>query len=101
MMFSAAVRAPSKNTSLNSRLPVSWRMPRISTPFCCSGTSRKHRPRWPLLPGSQRASTKIQSASCALEVQIFWPCSRHSPVCSSRTARVCTLARSEPALGSE
>ncbi|MEI2790158.1 MAG: hypothetical protein V9E93_14925 [Steroidobacteraceae bacterium] len=50
-------------------------------------------------PGSLRATTKIQSDSCAHEVHVFWPStSQWSP--SSR-ARVWTLARSEPAFGSE
>ena len=36
----AAVRAPSKNTSLNSEVPVTWRIGRISTPSWRIGTSR-------------------------------------------------------------
>ncbi len=39
-MFSARVRAPSKKTSLNSEVPVSWVIGRISTPGWSSGTSR-------------------------------------------------------------
>ena len=49
--------------------------------------------------GSVRASTKIQSASVANDVQIFWPSITHSS--PSSTARVVRPARSEPAFGSE
>ena len=49
--------------------------------------------------GSVRASMNIQSAYCAPEVQIFCPLiTKSSP---SRTARVCSDARSEPEPGSE
>ena len=37
---SASVRAPSKKTSLNSDVPVSWRMGRTSTPGWSMGTRR-------------------------------------------------------------
>ena len=51
--------------------------------------------------GSVRATTKHQSAKCASDVQTFWPLRIHSlPSCES-TAVVLTLARSEPASGSE
>ena len=49
--------------------------------------------------GLVRTSAKIQSARWALDVQIFWPLTTHSS--PSRIARVCSEARSEPALGSE
>ena len=49
--------------------------------------------------GSVRASTKIQFATWPPEVQIFWPLMTHSSPSSS--ARQPTLARSEPAFGSE
>ena len=49
--------------------------------------------------GSERANTKIQLASRALEVQSFWPLmTQWSP---SSAARVDSDARSEPASGSE
>ena len=48
--------------------------------------------------GSVRASNMPRSATCAPEVHTFWPVMIHSS--PSRTARVCTLARSEPAPGS-
>ena len=38
--WAAAVRAPSKNTSLNSEVPVSWRIGRTVTPGWRIGTSR-------------------------------------------------------------
>ena len=39
-MFAASVRAPSKNVSENSAVPVICGIGRISTPFCFIGTSR-------------------------------------------------------------
>ena len=49
--------------------------------------------------GSVRTRQNIQSAICALLVQIFWPfTTKSSP---SRTARVWSEARSLPAPGSE
>lgn len=38
--FAAPVLAPSKNTSLNSDVPVSWTIGLISTPGWSRGTSR-------------------------------------------------------------
>ncbi len=95
----ASVRAPSKKTSLNSAVPVSCRIGRTVIPGWSIGTSRYDRPRARLEPGSVRASTKHQSATCASDVQIFWPVITHW--LPSRLARVATLARSEPAPGSE
>ena len=61
--FSARVRAPSKNTSLNSQLArSSCGSGRTSTPGWSSGTSRKEMPRCLGASGSVRASTKIQFA---------------------------------------
>ena len=49
--------------------------------------------------GSVRTSANIMFESCAPEVQIFCPLiTKSSP---SRTARVCSEARSEPEPGSE
>ena len=39
------------------------------------------------------------SATCATEVQIFWPLSFQPP--STRSAFICSAARSEPAPGSQ
>ena len=93
------MRAPEKKTSLNSEPPVSCSIGRISTPSWSSGTSRKDRPWWRSEPGSVRAITKHQSASWALEVHTFWPSTTQWS--STSLAFVCTLARSEPAPGSE
>ncbi len=49
--------------------------------------------------GSVRVTQKHQSARCASVVQTFWPLMTHSS--PSRTARVWTFERSEPAFGSE
>ena len=54
---------------------------------------------WRAEPGSVRHTTKHQSDWWASEVQTFWPVTTHSSPSSS--ARVATLARSLPALGSE
>ncbi len=95
----AGVRAPSKNTSLNSAVPVIWRIGRISMPGWSIATSRYDNPWWRWEPTSVRATTKHQSDHCASDVQTFWPSMTHSS--PSRRARVETFARSEPALGSE
>ena len=48
--------------------------------------------------GSVRTSANIQSATCAPDVQIFWPLmTKWSPL---STARVRKLAKSDPELGS-
>ncbi|CAD7342022.1 hypothetical protein SPHS6_03842 [Sphingobium sp. S6] len=99
MRSMASASAPSKNTSANSASPVIWRIGRASTPGWSMGTMRNERPLLPTLPGSVRATTKHQSAIVPIEVQIFWPSMMYlSP---SRRALVFTLARSEPAPGSE
>ena len=64
------------------------------------GTSRYEMPRClGCASRSVRQSTKHQSAQCASDVHTFWPSMTHSSPSSS--ARVWTLARSEPAFGSE
>ncbi|MCY1300729.1 hypothetical protein D9M70_503060 [compost metagenome] len=95
----ASVSASSKNTSLNSEVPVSCSMGRTVMPGWSIGTSRKDSPWWPTLPGVVRAMTKHHSDSWASEVQTFCPLIRQVPF--SSTARVFTFARSEPAAGSE
>ena len=96
----AAVRAPSKNTSLNSEVPVICTMGRTSMPGCRIGTSRYERP---LCFGGARGpcgrGRSTSPPAAPRDVQIFCPVMTHSP--PSRTARVCTFARSLPALGSE
>ncbi len=98
--FSAAVRAPSKNTSLNSESPVICTIGRTSTPGWRMGTSRYESPLCFGASGFVRHSTKHQSAFAAPEVHTFCPCDRPTRRRRAR-ARVCTLARSEPAFGSE
>ena len=61
------------------------------------GTSRYERPLCFGASRSVRHSTKNHCAQCASDVHTFWPVITHSSPSSS--ARVCTLARSEPAFG--
>ena len=90
--------ASAKKTSLNSPPPVICSIGRTSMPGWSIGTSRNDRPLWRTEPGSVRATTKHQCDTWASDVHTFWPSITHSS--PSRTALVCTLARSEPALGS-
>ena len=94
------MRAPVKKTSLNSEPPVSCSIGRTSTPSWSSGTSRKDSPWWRSEPGSVRQTTNAHWLKCALDVHTFWPSITHSLAVDDR-ALVCTLARSEPAFGSE
>ena len=96
---SRAARAPSKKTSLNSDVPVSWMIGRISTPAWRMGQRMNEIPLCFGADGSVRHTTKHQSAQWASDVHTFCPVITHSS--PSRTARVCTLARSDPASGSE
>ena len=98
-MSSARARAPSKKTSLNSAVPVTCRIGRISMPSWSIGTRKKL---MPLCLGASRfvrASTKHHCDHWASDVHTFWPWSTQSS--PSRSARVEMLARSLPALGSE
>src|SRR5437899_6804053 len=95
---SAVVRASSKKTSLNSAEPVSCFSGLTSMPGWCIGTNRNERPLCLGASGSVRQTAKIQWAWWASVVQTFCPVTTHSS--PSRTARVFTLARSEPASGS-
>ncbi len=97
--LSTWVRAPSKKTSLNSLVRVSWVIGRTCTPGWSIGTSRYDSPWWRAEVGSVRHTTKHQSAWWANEVHTFWPVTTHSA--PSRSARVLTPARSLPASGSE
>ena len=90
----------SKKTSLNSEPPVSCSIGRTSTPSWSIGTSRNDSPWCRSRPGSVRAMTKSHWLKCALDVHTFWPSMTHSPR-RRGAALVCTLARSEPASGSE
>src|SRR5437763_1723745 len=91
--------ARSRNTSLKSTSPVMWRSGRTSTPGWCSSTRKYVMPARFGTSGSVRASATPKSAMWAHVVQTFWPVRSHrSP---SRSARVASDARSEPAPGSE
>ncbi len=73
-------------------------MGRTVIPGLSMRTSRKEMPSCFLAFLLVRTRRKIQLASMASEVQIFWPLTTQwSP---SSTASVRRLARSEPALGS-
>src|SRR3546814_6918180 len=82
--FASSVRAPSKNTSLNSESPVSWWIGRTSMPGWSIGTSRYEMPLCLATSGLAlvRASTKHQSAQWAWLVQTFWPSITHEPSCT-------------------
>ena len=58
-MFSAGARASSKNTSLNSMLPVICWSGRTSMPGASIGTSRYEMPACLLAPGSVRNSPNM------------------------------------------
>jgi hypothetical protein len=88
----------SKNTSLNHDAPVSSRSGRMSIPGVFMSSMKKLMPSCLGASGSVRASRMPQSACCAIEVQTFWPLTTHPP--STRSARVVSEARSEPAPGS-
>ena len=97
--LSAAVRAPSKVTSLKLPPPDIIRIGRTSMPGWSMGTRSMVMPRCRSASGSVRASRKIQLAVSASDVQIFCPSITHSS--SSSRARVRSPARSEPASVSE
>ena len=100
-MSSAAQTASSKNTSLNSLVPVSCSIGRTVTPGWSIASRKKPRPLWATESGSVRAITNTYWDSWASEVHTFWPLMSHWLPDSSSRAFVFTLARSEPAEGSE
>ena len=94
---SGSVAARRIRPSAGTRSPAS--MLTMSPGTSCSiGTSRNDSPWWRDDSGSVRATTKHQCDTCASDVHTFWPFTTHSS--PSRCARVATLARAEPALGS-
>ncbi len=97
--LAAGTRTLSKNVSQNSDSPVRLRIGRTVMPGVRMSTSRKLMPFCFFALGSVRTSRKIQSASCANEVQIFCPLT--TKVSPSSTAEVRSPARSDPAPGSE
>ena len=88
-----------KKTSLKLAPPVIWRSGRISTPGARMSTTKPVRPLCLGRSGSVRAMISPMSLYWAPDVQTFWPLRIHSS--PSRSARVCRLARSLPAPGSE
>ena len=79
--------------------PVIWRIGRMSTPSCFIGHQKNEIPRCLGASQSVRAMSMPKSAFLALEVHTFWPLTTHSS--PSRSALVCSPARSDPAPGSE
>ena len=99
MTWAGSIRAPSKNTSLNVAPPVMSRSGRTDTPGWRMSITNIVMPSCLGTSGLVRAMTAPRSAFCATDVQTFWPfTTQPSP---SRMARVCRLATSEPAPGSE
>ena len=96
--LASGTRAPSRKTSLNSAPPVTCLIGRTSTPGWRMGNQKNVSP-WCLgTSQSERATSSPWVACPAPEVHTFWPViTQSSP---SRSARVWTAARSEPAPGS-
>src|SRR3954447_817651 len=92
-------RTLSKKVSQNGDLPEISRIGLVETPFDAMSNRMKLIPSCFFADGSVRTRQKIQSAWLAYEVQIFWPLMMKSS--PSASARVCSEARSDPALGSE
>jgi hypothetical protein len=66
-------RTPSRKTSLNSVEPVIVRIGRTSMPGASIGRMSQVMPRCFGASGSVRTSSSPKSATCANDVQIFWP----------------------------
>ena len=96
--YASGTRTSSRNTSLKSTSPPMCRSGRTSTPGACRSTMKYVSPRRFGTAGSVRARQIAKSERCAHVVQTFWPLSTHSS--PSRTARVASDARSDPAPGS-
>jgi hypothetical protein len=94
----SGTRALSRNTSLNSASPLSWRSGRTSTPGWCMSIAKYVMPSRFGAAGSVRASSIPISDWCAHVLHTFWPVTTHSS--PSRTALVASDGRSEPAPGS-
>ena len=92
-------RTFSRKTSFHKRLPLNATKGSTEIPGVERSISRKLMPFCGCTSGLLRTRQKIQSACSAPEVQIFCPSTTYSS--PSRTARVPTDARSEPACGSE
>ncbi len=96
--WSSGTRTSVKNTSLNEAPPVIWRSGRISMPGARMLTMKPVRPLCLGRSGSVRQMISPMSEYCAPDVHTFWPVMTHSS--PSRSALVCSEARSEPAPGS-
>ncbi len=92
-------RAPSRNTSQKWLSPSMVFMGRTSTPGWCMSRISQVIPLCLGASGSVRTSSSQKSATWARVLQIFWPVTTYSS--PSRTARVRSDARSDPASGSE
>ena len=94
-----STRTPSKKVSQNGDLPEINAIGLVVTPGVAMSNSTKLMPVCFFAALSVRTRQKIQSALSAYDVQIFWPLTMKWSPWSS--ARACSAARSEPALGSE
>jgi hypothetical protein len=92
-------RAPSRNTSQKWDSPSMVRRGRTSTPGWSMSRISHVMPWWRGPSGSVRTSSSQWSATWARVLHTFWPVTTYSS--PSRTARVRSDARSEPASGSE
>ena len=93
------MRTSSKNTSLNEAPPLIWRIGTIVMPGVSIGSMNAVCPACLGTLGSVRAISSPQAEKRAPELHVFCPLTTHSS--PSRTARVDSPARSEPAPGSE
>ena len=93
------MRTSSKNTSLNEAPPLIWRIGTIVIPGVSIGSMNAVCPACLGTAGSVRAISSPQAEKRAPELHVFCPLTTHSS--PSRTARVDSPARSEPAPGSE
>ena len=93
------MRASDTNTSEKCWSRFICTSGRTSTPGACMSMANIVSPACLGTSGSVRARQRPQRAHMPRLVQTFWPEKTHSS--PSRSARVPTLARSEPASGSE
>ena len=93
------MRTSSRKTSLKWLSPVICLSGRTSTPGWRIGHQKNEMPRCFGTSQFVRATSIPNSASLPLDVHTFCPLTTHSS--PSRSARVCSPARSEPAPGSE
>ena len=103
--LSAGMRTSDRKTSLKWATPWAWTRGRISMPGERMSTMKNVSPSCLGTSGSVRATRMPKSAYWAFDVHTFWPFTTQSAVSSapspSRTARVASADRSDPAPGSE